>query len=393
MLSRQLDSINESDLVALVSNGVRESRSLEFKAKLVWATESERKEFLADVSAFANGGGGDLVFGIEEHDGAASAVVGLDSFDPDGDTLKMESLIRDGIAPRIIGVRPWSVALRNGRRVVLVRVPNSLNRPHMVALKNWSRFYSRNSAGKYQLDVHELRSAFVASEAVTERARQFRVERIDAILQGNTPARLAGTSYICIHMMPISAFDPYFSFDLSKPREQREQLPPIRARGWNPSVNFDGLLFASSAHAGGAGGYVQLFRNGIVEALDCQLLAPTDPHHQGPEKYIPSIAYEECLIRAVGCYTAFYRKYEVPTPVLVGLSVLNVRGFHMAADLTDGLGNRIDREHLILPDRLAETLDFDAASFLRPCFDQIWNACGHDRSLNYDEQGNWTPRR
>ena len=166
MLPTRLDSIDEGHLNALVNNGVRESRSFEFKAKLVWGTESERKEFLADVSALANGGGGDLIFGIEEENGTASAVVGLDSFDPDDDTLKMESVIRDGIAPRIIGIRLRPVDLNNGRRVVIGRVPNSLNRPHMVVLKNWSRFYSRNSAGKYQLDVHELRSAFVASESV-----------------------------------------------------------------------------------------------------------------------------------------------------------------------------------------------------------------------------------
>ena len=166
MLPARLDSIDEGHLNALVNGGVRESRSLEFKAKLVWGTESDRKEFLADISALANGGGGDLILGIQEDKGAASAVVGLDAFDPDNDKLKMENMIRDGIAPRIIGIRLRPVDLNNGRRVVIVRVPNSLNRPHMVVLKNWSRFYSRNSAGKYQLDVHELRSAFVASESV-----------------------------------------------------------------------------------------------------------------------------------------------------------------------------------------------------------------------------------
>ncbi len=61
----------------------------------------------------------------------------------------------------------------------------------------------------------------------------------------------------------------------------------------------------------------------------------------------------------------------------------------MAADYVYDLGSPIDRDHLIFPDRLAESLDFDAASFLRPCFDQIWNACGYDRSLNYDEKGSW----
>ena len=90
MLPAQLDSINEGHLNDLVAGGVRESRSIEFKAKLVWETESDKKEFLADVSALANGGGGDLIFGIEEDQGAASAVVGLDSFDPDTDRLRIE---------------------------------------------------------------------------------------------------------------------------------------------------------------------------------------------------------------------------------------------------------------------------------------------------------------
>ena len=126
MLPDQLDSIDESHLNALVTDGVRESRSLEFKAELLLATDSNKKEFLADVSALANGGGGDLVLGIEDDNGAASAVSGLDSFDPDKDTLRIESVVRDGIAPRIIGRRVRRVALTSGRPVVIIRVPNSL---------------------------------------------------------------------------------------------------------------------------------------------------------------------------------------------------------------------------------------------------------------------------
>ena len=376
-----------------MTNGVRESRSLEFKAKLVWGTESERKEFLADVSALANGGGGDLVFGIEEEEGAAWKVVGLDSFDPEKDTLKMESMIRDGIAPRIIGFRVRSVVLSNGRRMVIVRVPNSLNRPHMVTFKNWSRFFSRNSAGKYQLDVQELKSAFVASESVAERMRQFRIERIEAILQGNTPERLLGKSCVCVHLVPLSAFDPSFSFDLAAVREGGETLPPIAHHGWNPGVNFDGLLFYTTTRTGQTSSYVQLFRNGVIEAVDSQTLTPLKPYQQQSDKYIPSIAYEKRIIDAVDSYIGFYRKYEMPTPLLAGLSILNVKGFRMRAGDIYDVGSPIDRDHLILPDRLAESLDLDAAELLRPSFDQIWNACGHDRSLNYDEKRNWHPDR
>ena len=393
MLPDQFDSIDESRLNALVTDGVRESRALEFKARLSWRNDSEKKEFLADISAFANAGGGDLIFGIEEDNGTASTVVGLVSFDPDKDTLRIDSIVRDGIAPRIVGLRVRPVALSNGRRAVIVRVPNSLNRPHMVVFKQWSRFYSRNSAGKYQLDVQELRSAFVASENIAERARQFRIERIDAILQGNTPVPLAGRSYICIHMIPISAFDPSFSFDITTVRERDQALSPIGRHSWGSRVNFDGLLSLAPTSAGGAVGYVQLFRNGIIEAVDCECLTTLEPPQQAPHRPIPSIAYERDIISAVGNYTELLRKCEMPTPVLVGLSILNVRGFHMGTGGFYDVGSTIDRDHLILPNGLTESLDFDVASFLRPCFDQIWNAGGYDRSMNYDEKGNWNPGR
>ena len=98
MLPAQLDSINESHLKDLVADGVQESRSIEFKAKLVWGTDSDKKEFLADVSALANGGGGDLIFGIEEDQGAASEVIGLDSFDLDKDRLR--SRVSSGMESR-----------------------------------------------------------------------------------------------------------------------------------------------------------------------------------------------------------------------------------------------------------------------------------------------------
>ncbi len=129
MLPAQLDSIDEGQLNTLVADGVRESRSLEVKAELALANDFQKKEFLGDVSAFANGGGGDRIFGIREKAGAASGVVGLDSFHPDNDTLRIESIVREGIAPHVVGMRVRPVALNNDRWAVIVRIPNSLNRP------------------------------------------------------------------------------------------------------------------------------------------------------------------------------------------------------------------------------------------------------------------------
>ena len=59
----------------------------------------------------------------------------------------------------------------------------------MVTFKKTSRFYTRNSAGKYQMDVGELRSAFAASELLGERMHRFRTERLSKIIAGETPVQ------------------------------------------------------------------------------------------------------------------------------------------------------------------------------------------------------------
>jgi predicted HTH transcriptional regulator len=62
-------------------------------------SDSERKEFLADASSFANADGGHLIYGMKEQSGVAIELCGLDV---DGDAVisALESRIRDGISPR-----------------------------------------------------------------------------------------------------------------------------------------------------------------------------------------------------------------------------------------------------------------------------------------------------
>lgn len=64
MIAKRLSEIEKSDLDALVTNGVSEGKTLDYKLSLPGPSDDDKKEFLADVSSFANAGGGDIVFGI-----------------------------------------------------------------------------------------------------------------------------------------------------------------------------------------------------------------------------------------------------------------------------------------------------------------------------------------
>ncbi len=64
MIPKPLDKIEKPDIDALVANAVSERRTIEYKLVLPENADSNKKEFLADVSSFANAAGGDLLFGV-----------------------------------------------------------------------------------------------------------------------------------------------------------------------------------------------------------------------------------------------------------------------------------------------------------------------------------------
>src|SRR6478735_7031660 len=158
MLDRPLEALSFADLERLVTNGVSESRSLEYKEALPGNSDGDRKEFLADVSAFANTTGGDLVYGVVERRDAAGkatgipeAVTGVTASNADHETRRLEQMLRDGVAPRMAGVRlQWIPGAPQGSTLV-IRVPRSWAGPHMVTYQQHSRFYARHATGKYVL--------------------------------------------------------------------------------------------------------------------------------------------------------------------------------------------------------------------------------------------------
>ena len=67
MISKNIDQIIENDLKALIDNSVLEGKTIEYKQSLPSNSDSDKKEFLADISSFANASGGDLIYGIIEN--------------------------------------------------------------------------------------------------------------------------------------------------------------------------------------------------------------------------------------------------------------------------------------------------------------------------------------
>lgn len=172
MIEKPIEQITAHDLQALVRGRALESRVLKFKREV--PDEKGTGELLKDITALANGDGGDLLFGVAaDKEGAATALTGLPSATSDTQILRIENLLRDCVDPRPTSYRLRWIETAPGQGVLLIRVGASLAAPHGVRPKQSKGFFVRNSAGKHEMDAHELRQAFTATEHLTGRLREF----------------------------------------------------------------------------------------------------------------------------------------------------------------------------------------------------------------------------
>ena len=380
----RLADIHAQHVQALVDDGVREDRRIDFK-EAVGGNDEAKREFLADVSSFANASGGDLLIGVEATDGVASNLTGLADEDVDAEVLRLENIIRDGLDPRVPGVQTRPVPLGNGRSVVVLRVPRSWAAPHMVTFRGLSRFFSRNSAGKYPLDVDEIRAAFVGTEGAATRLRDLRRERLARIVADDVIPTPRDGGRLVLHLFPFSALEHTTQVDtVTLGLGGHNHFRPLYAQGWNTRITFDGAVVYSPAGDDLAASYTLVFRSGVIESLDTELLRPID------RGLIPSHALETELIDGFERNLALSNELGVGLPIIVAVSLLGVRGRILAVDERRvGRPAPFDRDDLLLPELLVETFEVQAAAILKPVFDSIWNAGGWPSSIYYDDEGIW----
>ncbi|MBA7644727.1 hypothetical protein ES703_52472 [subsurface metagenome] len=389
MIGKDIDKITEEDLQALIDNSVLEGKTIEYKQSLPCNSDSDKKEFLADVSSFANASGGDLIYGIIEdrNTGIPKTLEGLAVENVDQEIGRLDGMIREGIEPRILGIIIKPINLSSSKTALIIRAPKSWINPHRVSFKGHDKFYSRSTNGKYPLDVAELRVAFNLSETMTERIRTFREDRISKIFANETPVPFYDTAKIVLHLIPIVSFSPAQSYDIGKIASHPQKMTPINSSGGYDRYNLDGFLHYSRGRGGKSHSYVQLFKNGIIEAVEGLLLG-----FRAEESLIPSVTYEGKLIQSLLDYLSVLKALDVELPFFVFLTLLGVKGYTMSYDrgiFSIDEVHTIDRDVLLLPEIFIESYDVIAEDILRPCFDSIWNACGFPRSLNYDDAGKW----
>lgn len=386
VLPRDLTTTNEAHLNALVAAQDSEGTYLDLKRDLPTRDERGRHEFLADISAFANSSGGDLIYGIEEDgEGRAAALAALPG-NPDEEARRLQDVLMNGVEPRIPGVQVQPVLVAGGF-VLAIRVPQSWAGPHRVRTN--LHFYIRENGRKRQLDVPEVRGLFLRSDQQARRIREFRTERLGKILSGEAPHRLVPGALLVGHFIPTQAALGTVQVD-PIPYMENRALPILGATIPGARINVDGALVVRNPRANGTYGYSQLFRNGYFETVK---VLEYGANERAP---LGSIAYEEHFIALLERLRMEYTYLGIGTEMTCMVSILDADHVELGFErwryaVEDHQGN-FDRKILVLPDVLMPS-ELASATALRPVFDLVWQSAGMVRSANYNADGEWVPVR
>lgn len=149
---------NFEDVRLLIDNEVEESIHLDFKeANALDKSDGKRKDISKDVASFANSDGGIIVYGLREENHKAKAITFIDGNEYTKEWL--EQVINSSIQRKIseLLIFPLRYEGKIEKTVYIVKIPKSLDAPHISRDK---KFYKRYNFESVPMEEYEVRQSY-----------------------------------------------------------------------------------------------------------------------------------------------------------------------------------------------------------------------------------------
>jgi hypothetical protein len=325
LTSQDVFQLNEETLRSFLERKIPEGLYLDYKLDLSTGQNKDpHKEFLKDVTAFANAHGGDIIIGAKEPADNISLedqLIGIE----DGKTIagNLERLVSSSIEPRVPGLKIIPVLLSNDRHAIVAHIPPSLGRPHMVNLKGHRSFYIRHWESSNPMSTHEIRESVLTSISSEASAKNYMLNHESDIRHysvGKEPT-------IFIQAMPlISLEQPWDTLDNSmvailrnNQREKKYQTGFNLVTGDMPKITIDGILSKDNREE--PYWSLEIHRNGYVAVLFENI-----DNEPKSKKYALHFGYCDLFSAFGTLLSELWEKTKTDLPYIIKCKYLNAMG-------------------------------------------------------------------
>jgi hypothetical protein len=221
------------------------------------------------------------------------------------------------------------------------------------------------------------------------------------------------TSALVIHLQTFDSVKPGYALDIADALNADGEYLKLCGDDYGEPrkrLNFDGLLVSND------NGYLQVYRSGATEEVNLGEMTNNLDGNTSDVQCFGATELDRAIFKGVGRRLALLKGLGVTSPILVSLSLVNVKGCRLFLRHVTYVGDQpsqyhyklsehaIDRARLSLSGVVVENLQelplegnvgdapqnwFTAQGLMRPYCDAIWNAAGYRRSAYFDQEGKW----
>jgi len=390
IFQKSFDNITNADIQNLIDIKYKECQRMEYKKEMYSRNDNGTKEMLRDISAIANAYGGYLIIGIEaDKKGIPKNPINVDNAEIERDRIEKSCL--SSIEPRISGLKCKTVQVSTGENIIVVFIPRSLKKPHMVTFSGLNQFWKRYNDKKLHMSVEEIRDACISIENVWKDVKQFLDEQQMYIRQ-----QISSRGGMVIASVPALIREEFI--DIRDPKIKKFLIDPPNQYGESFSLSFKSTSTPVSYPEPTLNGLrikyenkieVQLFRNGYYELkLD------------GPEVYdnIDTPEFSLCTPCVIEFTVNYFRalgylveQYGIETSLVAFVNLYNTQNLKLKykailpeIGAMDTLGKKLETPDLLIPPK--QIISFDNPDSIAKSFlEKIWNAFGFEEVPSFKD--------
>jgi hypothetical protein len=361
---------------------VQERDTVEYKRDMYGNSDDDKREMLRDITSMANHHGGYIVVGIEEdEEGIPTRIDGIEA----GNHIeRITNSCLDNIDRRIVGLGVEDISLSNGRVVIVISIPESINAPHMVTYKGLNQFWKRHGRQKDKMTIDEIGEAFDKRLSNLNRLDRFLFTRKAQILEniGNQTQMVisASPTFMRDEVIFDNQDNNLHQMILNPPR----QLPRGRISCGQPYPTINGLRADQSTpyyNNPSFDEYIEVFSNGYIE------FGKLIENEHGI--YISNGVEIPLIVNFMRFIESVYEQYLPLTPLVVSLSILNAKGIWLAVSGHSTEDSRVkwQEQHLELGKFYADNISEERKMLTKAICDRLYQAFNRDRCNLFDGAG------